>query len=473
MSKIDDAAYRGVTADSEGSDVQRARGLVSGLGARFGTLAVFLCLIFLLGGSSKPNVLGMVLLRPLAIVTAAYAIVTLSVDDLRRFLVVFALAGATLILTLAHLIPLPASWWSGLPGRELISAITTLAPGGSPWRPLSMVPEATRNALYALAVPLAVLALAAPLDGRAHTRLLVLVMALIGTSGLVGLLQASGVGVRANTAQSEIGGLFANRNHQATALALLLPMLGVVAAFRLRRRPRESWPLFAAASLAGVTLILIVVTGSRTGLLVALVSGLMTPVIMLGTIPRRQRRSSRATFLQRYGMIAFVVAFLAAILLIAIFAGRDQAINRIAQTANDPRYGVWSTVIREIGRFMPWGTGIGTYADAYQTFEPLASLRPTYSNHAHNEWLEIALTAGVPGLALLLAAVVAFVVAAWKSRSATGRAALFQRLGLTVIGLVTLSSITDYPARTPIVAALLALAAIWATSSIRFENDVV
>mgnify|MGYP007125385276 CR=1 FL=1 len=84
----------------------------------------------------------------------------------------FGLAVAALALTIAHLVPLPPAIWSQLPGRELVSEIDRAAGLGDVWRPLSLTPGATWNALHAQLVPLAALVLGAQLGRDDLWRLL-------------------------------------------------------------------------------------------------------------------------------------------------------------------------------------------------------------------------------------------------------------------------------------------------------------
>jgi O-antigen ligase len=108
---------------------------------------------------------------------------------------------------------------------------------------------------------------------------------------------------------------------------------------------------------------------------------------------------------------------------------------------------------------------VGSYVEAYQVLEPDNLLRPTFSNHAHNEVLEILFTAGIPGAVLILLALAFLAAAVWRGLRTAGEAALFKRLGILVIILLAIASISDYPVRTPILSAVFVLAAIWASAS--------
>src|SRR5690606_38328423 len=95
--------------------------------------------------------------------------------------------------------------------------------------------------------------------------------------------------------------------------------------------------------------------------------------------------------------------------------------------------------------------------------EPVAILAPQYFNHAHNDLLELILVGGLPA-ALLLA-----VFLAWLARQAFrvmrarhgGSSLTFARLGLAMVVILLLSSLVDYPFRTPLLAPLFAIGCGW------------
>ena len=90
--------------------------------------------------------------------------------------------------------------------------------------------------------------------------------------------------------------------------------------------------------------------------------------------------------------------------------------------------------------------------------EPFALLKPTYFNHAHNDFLEIILTAGLSGLLLLVAAIAWWL---WRSVMAWRNDEVLPKLGSAMLLLILLASVVDYPARTPIIMAMATMAAIW------------
>ena len=135
-----------------------------GMAARvpFWLLAALLCIVFFTGGSTWDSEPQLMLLRPAALLIAGCAFLTLRWEHIARNWVVAGLFLGAALLTAAHLVPLPYAWWSAFPGRDIIVSIDQVAGLGQISRPLSMAPDATLNALYALGIPFAVLLLRLP-----------------------------------------------------------------------------------------------------------------------------------------------------------------------------------------------------------------------------------------------------------------------------------------------------------------------
>lgn len=430
----------------------------------FWLLAVFLCIVFFTGGSTWDSEFQLMLLRPTAFVIAGLAILTLRWEHVTRHLGVLGLFVCVALLAIAHLVPIPYAWWSAIPGREIIVAIDQAAGLGQISRPLSMSPNATLNALYALGVPLAVLLLAIQQEEVDHGRIIVILLALTGISAVFGLIQAGGSSLTLYPDPSAPAGLFANRNHQGALLAIAVPMatsVGFIGCYRyLKVRTKV---LIALVALL-ISLPLLLVTGSRSALVVAAAGILFAMVIWASSITGLKSA--------RHNLGLFQVAFaiiVGGLVWLFIFVSRDLAIERMKYVSEDLRWPVWRSVLDSTPTYLPWGAGIGSYQKVYQVLEPDILLRPKISNHAHNEYLEIAFTAGYPGILLLFVASVAIFIRTirvfgdWSNSSS---AAILSRLGISVVLLIAMASLTDYPTRTPIFSAILALGAIWA-----FQNS--
>ena len=331
-----------------------------------------------------------------------------------------------------------------------------------------MVPIETMNALYALAIPFAVIGLCAQLSDRDHTFILIALIILISLSGALGLLQATGVDIRLYKISSENPGLLANRNHQGILLATLFPMLAAVSWLGGAWRMPRNLVSIVAGALAVIALPLVVVTGSRAGLVASLIAVvLLVPFIVLPAVEGGRKKGVLSTVSQ----LGIGAGVMGGLIWLTVAASRDVALTRLQSAGDEPRYPLWKSVADMLPTYMPWGSGIGSYVDVYQILEPSDLLQATYSNHAHNDWLEIALTAGVPGLLIVGWAIALFWFAAWGAFRARGASGVFARLGVGLILLIAIASTVDYPARTPIVASVLAIAAVWASSYKKLEIE--
>jgi O-antigen ligase len=429
-------------------------------------LPVFLVIVFLIGGASRPDVLSTVVLRPLAIVAIglAVAITPIAAFAQQRFVIGIVVAGMALVTL--HLIPLPYAVWTALPGRELLVRATEFGAVGKTWRPLTMVPDAGWNALFSLAIPLAVYCcwLASPVERQ---RILLPLLLCVGAaSTALGVIQvATGQFYlyRLSTLGSPVG-LFANRNHQAMFLTLLIPMMATYASLAKDDRAAKHRGLATIATGLAMIPILLVI-GSRAGLLLGIVAtvaalGLYRAPLRAG--PRGKQRPIWASGL----VIAATVILLATIT--AMFTRAD-AFARLLQTggSREIRAENWRVVLSMIGDFMPWGSGAGSFVEVFQIGEPLSQIKYTYFNHAHNEPLEIALTLGLPGILVLLVGLAGWLWASivlWQAGKTRDWRILFGQLGSSIMLILGLASLVDYPARTPSLAALLTLAALWMAS---------
>lgn len=438
-------------------------------GSGFLVTAGLLLVIFLLGGSGRPDVSSMVLLRPMAVLVAAYGVWTMQPQHWREGRWLFGTLGACFLLAAFHLVPLPPLLWQALPGRDIIAEVDKAAGMSGQWRPVSMTPEATRNALYALFIPLAVLSNGIQLSRDGHERLLALFLAMGIASGFLAIMQLLGsphgpLYFYRITNYGEGVGFFANRNHQAIFLSSLFPMLAIFAAGKGRSRTKDRRRLVGASLGALLLVPLILISGSRTGLLASAL-GLGAAPLLYGISVRGRRGQPKLN--RNFAMgVAGLAAVAACLVAWAVVTGRAIAIQRALGESGgqELRTEYWAVVLDALPRYMPFGSGIGSYERIYQVIEPTSQLRPVYSNHAHNDLLELALTAGVPGL-LLVAAVSVLLV---RSTMLLVRATRDRRpfvnwgwLGMTMILIAALTSLTDYPLRVPFLTGWFVIACLW------------
>jgi O-antigen ligase len=112
-------------------------------------------------------------------------------------------------------------------------------------------------------------------------------------------------------------------------------------------------------------------------------------------------------------------------------------------------------------RYLPFGSGMGTFGPVYGMHERAADALPDiYINRAHNDFLELWLETGVAGLALAGAALlwlVVRIVRLWgRQVPGMGIDLSLARAATIVIVLIGAHSLVDYPLRT---GAIMAIAA--------------
>lgn len=326
----------------------------------------------------------------------------------------------------------------------------------SDWRPLSIVPTATINALGSLVVPAAILVLMAGLDDEEKRWLPTLLMVLVGLSLLLGLLQFSGAGFYSpliNSTPGEVSGPFANRNHFALFLAIAC-LLATTWAFADR-----GWLRWSAPTALGITLLsllMILATGSRAGLLLGGLALVFAFSLTKRDVQRALRHRSRWVF---PAVIAGLIAVIVVFLLLSVAADRAVSLDRLlADTGQDMRTRGLPTVIAAIATYFPMGAGLGGFDPIFRLHEPTGLLTPTYFNHAHNDFLEIALDAGIFGLVMLVAGLAWW---GWSSAQAWRNGNRLSKLGSAILFLVVAASVVDYPIRTPLILAITTIAAIW------------
>lgn len=424
----------------------------------FVLLGLFLVVLWLAGGASREAVAGQVVVR-----TAAWAGIVIVVlfgrpriDEAKG---AAAFLSAAILLCAMQLIPLPPGAWQAMPGRTPFTNPLVSAP--TLWRPWSLAPGATINALFSLVVPLAVLLLTTATSQEYRRRLPIVLLMVIALSLLVGLFQFTGAGIvnpLVNGTPGVVDGMLANRNHYALFLAfglLITPACAFVDAAKSRRR--------APAALGFVVLLVLAIlaTGSRAGIVLGGVALALGWVLARRGIASALRRYPRWTMpLLGIGLVAILATFILA----SVAADRAVSIDRFinGDAGQDMRSRALPTVLTIIRSLFPFGSGMGSFDQIFRIYEPFALLKPTYFNHAHNDFLEIVLTAGLPGLLLLATAIGwwgRMSVAAW--RAGTGSDYLLPKMGSSMLLLILIASMFDYPARTPLIMAMAMIAAIW------------
>ena len=423
-------------------------------------LALFAAALALAGGASRFDEDQQAIVRIAAILSLAASLWMLDPKLLAERHGLILAAAAAYLLVLVQLVPLPPQVWAALPGRAPYAAIAA-ASGTVTWRPLTLTPDLTLNSLYALLPATAAGLAALHIDSRDRIWLARGVVAIAFVSALIGLIQVAGVGSSLHlyrvTSEDAPVGLLANRNHQAAFLSCALALTGALAGLRRRDVSDPRVGLGAALAVAAVLILAVLSTGSRMGLALCAL-GSLAGVVAYKAAGRRLLPSRPAL---RLGLAAG-----AALLLIGVglAAARSGAIERLAHTnrVSESRAAMIEPLLTTAKAFMPYGAGFGSFDSVYRRFEPAALLSTIYMNQAHDEPLQLAIEGGLAALVLLAGFVLWW---AWTATRVLVRASTAQSRALS-IGWVTatmilmLSSLVDYPLRTPLLSALFVVACL-------------
>jgi O-antigen ligase len=446
----------------------------------FWSIIILFSLTALMGGGARADIQSLMVLRPLSVFFLIFGLWHLTIDHLRSHVFLFGMAAAIFLLPLFQLVPMPSFLHGMLAENVLVSEINAATQIGDVTRPISLFPTGTWNAWFSLIGPLAILILGVQLSAERAVRLLP-VLIIIGIAGaFLGLFQYIGPAESSlylyritNFGQSV--GLYSNRNHHAVMMVCVLPMLAVFAATwgvaGMRRGKTNIRPVLALV-LAAIILPLILLTGSRSGLIL-IVFGLIgawlccrspEPGIVLSNNAKQQRALLLALGL---GTAVLCAA--------TLWTAQSSAIARLTQSeaSTEFRYQMWAPIASQALQYLPFGSGLGSFVEVFQIAEPDKLLTPTYVNHAHNDWLEVAMTAGLIGIVLLSIAALAWISAARQLLLRSREHHLVVRtgqLGCSIILILALASVGDYPLRVPYAMLVFVIATIWIANA---KNTIV
>jgi O-antigen ligase len=362
------------------------------------------------------------------------------------------LAMAAIAVAVLQLVPLPASLWAHGERAEIADGYHLLG-RPLPSLPVSLTPYDSIAALLgfipALALFLAVVRFKPRRAGWLAAA--VLAGAVLGT--MLGALQvASGAGnnrwyLYRETNLAAGVGFFANANHMATLLVVSLPFIAALAtAGRGRGMQRYSALLTVLAGVALIMLIGIALNGSLAGYALAL------PVLGASVLILLARSS-------RYRRWAILVAALAAIAAAAVLASSSVGSGHLARDANtsvQSRESILATTGKAIIDYMPLGSGLGSFVKVYRLYESPDSVSSEYVIHADNDYAEIALELGAPGIILMLLFLgwwLGAVTSVWHK----GEGGPFAQAASIASAAVLVHSLVEFPLRTAAISGCFAV----------------
>ena len=423
---------------------------MSKLRQAIGPVYLFACI--LMGGSAQGMFTNLAL-QLVAILILAWAFLTNSPAKASRPARQLAwIATLAIALIVIQLIPLPPAIWANIPGRGFV--VTGFRFLGQPlgWMPLSLTPADTIATAMALLPPLALLALILRLNAYRDDHMLLAMLLAAAISVALGVFQLSGNGMEhylyPYNSWNTASGLFANVNHMATLLLVSIPFLVALAARRWREAQSPNDRLLTAtmAGAMAVVLGLGVAINHSSALLIIGAPVLCGAALLL--VPAGRIRLGRVS-----AVLALLFLTGVAALAIVIMSGKSAS----SSTSVTIRADIWSHTIKAIADHGLLGSGVGSFPKVYPLYENPATVDRTYINHAHDDYLEIALETGVAGIILM-----ALFLAWWTKRAfdiwRSPDADEIARAACIASAAILLHSLVDYPLRTAAIAAGMALA---------------
>ena len=419
--------------------------------AKQAALPVYLLLCLLLGGSSQA-IWANALLQLLALGLLAWAALTRDPAPVavagRRLLLI---AGAAILLVVAQLIPLPPAIWTELPGREFIGDGYALLGMPLPWLPISQAPYDTMTTALTLLPPLALVVALLKLPHWRASWLFGAVLMATAVSVILGVLQVnSGDESWYFYQRTNVGvavGTFANGNHLATLLLAAIPLLAaLVIPMRRVAEGKKGRPIGLALAVAAGSILLVGLLINRSMALF-----MIGPAVVAATALLAIRLSARR---KRQGLV-LAMGLLAAAAAAAVVAGKSfPSLGTGASIETREEY--WSTSLPALRDQWLTGSGIGTFAQTYRRFEDPQIADRWFTNHAHGDYLELAVEGGVAAVLILLVFLLW-----WAGRAREGwageRSTIEQKAAAVASAAILLHSLFDYPLRMPGIAALFAV----------------
>lgn len=420
-------------------------------------LPLFIGAAVVLGGASAAGIIPNVLLQLAAVVLTWLVAMR---PNRRPFTTaerqLIALGAAVCGIGLLQLVALPPSLWGALPGRAPILAQFHLLGAPPPWLPVSLAPAATVASLLGLTIATAAFALVYRALDDDLGAFAWMVVAAAALSVIVGFLQlvtgtASPLYLYSITNHGQPVGFFANSNHLATLELVAMPFLAALAARRRGSDGEVEGRAGAIVILAtfGVILLLGIATnGSLAGL------GLLLPTLIGCFLLFRGGRSRRVALIGFAVAVVIVGGFIALALNSPLISGYA---NTSFDAAPTSRLSFLQHSLSAIRTYFPVGTGLGSFVSVFPQFEKASLVNATFVNHAHNDYVELVLELGVPGV-VLIAAFLGWwawrVVAIWRDRES----AAMMRAATVATAVVLAHSLVDYPARTAAIMAIFVAA---------------
>ena len=422
---------------------------------------VLMCLV--LGGSNNSIWLPAVLQIVAALLIGFVVLAAPSEQLPRPSRFVLGLTIAAVLLVALQLVPLPPEWWTKLPGRGPVREGYEALGIALPWLPLSLAPHGSIYAAF-FALPFLAVLLGIVLVRQTDPRWFVgaLVLGTIASVAIGAVQTAGGESWKIySVTNTGAVGFFANRNFLGNLLVVNIPF-----AFALMGSAT------ASSTHAGMTLRVV----GAAYLLVIVIGIVLNRSLGAGLIAIPVCVASLALLQSGLSLKWHVVAMAAlAVTAAAFLLMNGQLRSEIVGSDTvsiQTRVTIWSQTLKIVGDTFPVGTGLGSFREIYTFYEDPALVDRFYVNNAHNDYLELVLETGVPGILLICGFFIWWfgqAKQAWSSPNPD----LIPRAATIASAAIMAHSLVDYPLRTAAISTVFAFClGVMATSGRRSESNV-
>ena len=428
----------------------------------------YLLLCLVLGGSSAKDQLPHLWLQLISTILIAGVIYSATSPMRHRpAMIIVAALLAIAVWPILQLLPLPAGIWESLPGRDVIASdLLDLGISSLPNMPVSFSGQETSRAVLATLIPITFILLVAAFGNESGPQTISWGILICGaTSALLGLLMVVPMSpLRALLSgllpYDPAAGFFANANHQVTLLLMCLPLLAGMSGRRTAPN-RSRQHVFFRQTILGALLILFLSAIWAAGVRASYI--LILPVSILSLCILHNSFSRRAAI----GSLVLIVASVAGSILLAVNAPALEgvAFADFSITDKGRQEIVWPTSIEMLKDHWMFGTGLGTFSNVFMLYEDPNTVKSVWINHAHNEYLQVAIELGILGVLAMIVALAVYLKVTIKTWTESPDPDSPLRRAATVSCLVVLlHSLVDYPARTPAILVVLTacfILAVW------------
>jgi len=335
---------------------------------------------------------------------------------------------------------------------------------------LSLDPEATRRALAQL-VAILLAGFAAWWLGqlpRWRDAGFLLILASAGGALVYGVLELMGL-AGSTYGWRVLSGPFINRNHCGALMALATPLAAgwtLTLILRQARRHANRGLPYGWGDVLNSVLVLSLLPPLflAGGCLLTLSRGAMAALVLALAAWLLMCFGHRALGWRAWLWPALSTAGVAGAMLVA---GSEPLLRRFEETGRAldageaySRAQLWKDTIAIVADFPLAGSGLGSYYGVYMPYSSVST--GTLPIHAHSDWLQVAAEAGLPGLALMLTALMAYLLTERRllRPTLTARTERPLRAG-AVAGVLAMAlhAAGEFPLRLPLLALIFAVLA--------------